>query len=90
MQVHDDPTQVQQELERHRRDAEYFQAHRQELLERYPDHWVAVYNLEVVGAAKDHKRLIRQLQRKGTPASMAFVDYLTEKEDLFIVTATNR
>jgi hypothetical protein len=80
--------QVQEELERHRRDAEYFQEHRQELLDRYPDRWVAVYNQQVVGAAKYHKSLLRQLERKGVPRGRAFLDYLTDKEEFLIVTAT--
>jgi len=77
---------IQEELERHRRDAEYFQAHRQELLERYPERWVAVYNQEVVAAAKDQKRLLRQLERRGVPSGRVFRDNLTDK--LLIVPAT--
>jgi hypothetical protein len=79
--------QVQQELERHRQDAEYFQAHRAELLARYPERWVAIYDQQVVGAAKDHKRLVRQLARKGIPANHAFLEYLTDKEELLILSA---
>jgi hypothetical protein len=79
--------QVQQELERHRRDAEYFQQHRQELLARYPEHWVAIYDQQVVGAAKDHKRLVRQLERKGISPGRVFRHYVTDKEELLILAA---
>ena len=79
--------QVPQELERHRQDALYFQQHRQELLERYPERWVAIYNQQVVGAAKDHKRLVRQLERKGIPAGRVFREYVTDKEELLILAA---
>ncbi|HEY7062673.1 MAG TPA: DUF5678 domain-containing protein [Chloroflexota bacterium] len=89
MHVQDDPIQIQQELERHRRDAEYFQQHRQELLERYPDRWVAVYNQQVVGAAKHHKRLLRQLERKGIPAGFVLCDYLTDNADELILAAAS-
>lgn len=82
--------QVQEELEQHRQDAEYFQQHRQELLDRYPERWVAIYNQEVVGAAKDQRRLLRQLERKGIPAGRVFREYLTDKEELLILPKTGR
>ena len=77
--------QVRQELERFHADAEYFERHRQELLERYPERWVAVYNQEVVGSAKDIKRLVRQLERKGIQPGRTYREYLTEKEELLIL-----
>jgi hypothetical protein len=74
-------------MERHRADADYFDAHRAELLQRYPEHWVAVYNQEVVGAAKDVKRLVRQLERKGIRPGHTYREHLTEKEELLILPA---
>lgn len=79
--------QVQQELERYRADAEYFEQHRRELLRQYPDRWVAVYNQAVVGAAKDIKRLVRQLERKGIQPGRSYREYLTEKDELLILFA---
>ena len=77
--------QVQQELERFTLDAKYFDDHRQDLQERYPERWVAIYRQEVVGDAKDLKRLVAQLERRGIPRGAAFVDYATEQEDLLIL-----
>ncbi len=79
--------QVEQELARFQSDAEYFDAHRSELLTQYPDRWVAVYNHEVVGAAKDTKRLVKQLHRKGIPPAHVYTEYLTENEELLILAA---
>ena len=76
---------VQKELERYRDDALFFDRHRQELLRQHPDRWVAIYNQQVVGAATDIKRLIRQLDRKGIPPAQVYREYLTEKEDLLIL-----
>ena len=78
-------SQIQEEIERHRADAVYFEAHRAELLDHYPEQWVAVYNQEVAGAAKDIKRLVRQLERKGIRPGRTYRAYLTEKEELFIL-----
>ncbi len=77
--------QVQRELERFTSDAQYFDQHRQELMRQYPDRWVAIYDQEVVGAARDLKRLIAQLERKGIPRGRAFVDHASEREDLLIL-----
>lgn len=78
---------VQQELEQYRSDAQYLEEHRAELLEQYPERWVAIYNQQVVGAAKDAKRLKRQLERKGIKPSRVFREYLTKKEELLILTS---
>lgn len=77
--------QIQEDLDRFGRDAEYFDQHRQELLQQYPEHWVAVYHQEVVGAAADPKRLVKQLERKGIPPGRVFRGYVTDKEDLLIL-----
>lgn len=76
---------VQEELKRFKRDTSYYEAHHKELLEKYPEQWVAIYNQQVVGAAKDLKRLVAQLQREGIPQGRAFVEFVTAKEDLLIL-----
>ena len=45
--------EVEQDTEQFREDALYLDEHREELLGRYPEKWVAVYNRQVVAAAKD-------------------------------------
>lgn len=77
--------QVQQELERYRRDAFYLEQHREELLRQYPEQWIAIYHQQVVGAANDLRRLIRQLERKGIPPGEVFEEFLTNKDELLIL-----
>ncbi len=77
--------QVQEELERFNEDMAYFDAHRQELLARYPERWVAVYDGRVVGTAKHLPRLMAQLERQGIPKGRAFVEYVTGHDDLLIL-----
>jgi large subunit ribosomal protein L16 len=50
-----------------------------------PERWVAIYNREVVGAAKDIGRLVKQLKRKGIPPGDAYWQYLTKEEMLLIL-----
>lgn len=78
---------IQDELERFTEDAKYFDRHRQELLEQYPEHWVAVYNQQVVGAATDIKRLISKVQEQGIRPGEVYREYLTTDETLLILVA---
>lgn len=76
--------QVEKELDRFQDDMAYFDGHRAEFLRKYPEQWVAIYHHEVVGAAKALPKLVAQLERKGLRGK-AFVDYVTEREDLLIL-----
>lgn len=68
---------VQKELERFQADAIYLDKHRTELTERYPEQWVAVYNLQVVGAAEDLDQLIEDLKCKGIPPGDVYQEFLS-------------
>jgi hypothetical protein len=78
-------TPVQEDLERFTRDMLYLDAHRDELLRQFPEHWVAIYREEVVGAAKDAEELVRQLEQKHLPPGRVFRQLLTERDDLLIL-----
>ncbi len=78
--------QIQHRLERYRRDALYFEAHREELLEHYPDHWVAIYNQAVVAAAKQLPQLLRKLDKLGVPRGEAFVEHVSGEDDVLVLT----
>jgi hypothetical protein len=77
--------QAQQELDQFSADMAYFDAHRDELLARFPERWVAVYRNRVVGTAKQLPQLMAQLDRKRMPRGSVFVDYVTAKDDLLIL-----
>lgn len=76
--------QVEEELDRFQADMAYFDGHREEMLKKYLEQWVAIYNHAVVGAAKALPSLVAQLEQKGLRGK-AFVDYVTEREDLLIL-----
>ena len=77
--------EVQAELARFHRDTQYYEGHYAELLERYPEQWVAIYHERVVGAAPDFDELLDDLQTKEIPVGHVFVEHLTLKEDLLIL-----
>ena len=77
--------QVQVELERFKGDSSYYEAHHQELLEKYPEQWVAIYNEQVVGASPDYEQLLGDLEERGIPIERALFKQLTRKEELWIL-----
>jgi hypothetical protein len=57
----------------------YFEAHREELLEQYPGHWVVIYQRQLVGAASNLGQLtalLDHLQDTGISISEVLVEYL--------------
>ena len=57
----------------------YFEAHREELLEQYPGHWVVIYQRQLVGAASNLEQLgalLNHLQDMGISMSAVLVEYL--------------
>ena len=79
--------QVKTATDQYREDAQYFEQHRQELLNEYPDHWLAVYAGRVAATASTLPRLVRCLEKQGLPRGQVFVEYLSRDPDLLIVTA---
>jgi hypothetical protein len=49
----------------HYQDVLFLEARLDELLERYPDKWIAILNKEVVASAEDRRGLNSQLRAKG-------------------------
>ena len=78
---------VVEDLERFAQDRHYLEHHVEELRAQYPDHWIAVYRQQVVGAAKSHQRLIAELERQGIPPGRVYRQYLSTKDELLIVVA---
>jgi hypothetical protein len=75
----------QAELQRFHRDVEYYEDHWEQLLEQYPEQWVAILNEQVVGADPDADRLLTMLRERGIPTEEAFVGYLTNKDEELIL-----
>jgi hypothetical protein len=77
--------QVQVELQRFKKDTAYYEAHQDELLEKYPEQWVAIYNQKVVGASSDYEELLDYLQAKGYSVGHVLVQHLTRHDELLIL-----
>lgn len=78
---------TQAELDRFGQDVAWFEAHQEEMLAKYPEHWVAVFNQKVVGADPDFDRLLDSLDKRRIPSERAFIERVTAKEELLILPA---
>jgi uncharacterized protein DUF5678 len=77
--------ELQAELQRFKRDTQYYEAHREELLTQYPEQWIAVFNQQVVGAAPDFEQLLAVLEQSGIPVERTLIEHVTRKEELLIL-----
>ncbi len=73
------------ELRRFQQDTDYLRTHWDDLLERYPEQWIAIYNREVVGAATDFDSLLAELKKTGVPIGRARIEHMTRDGDVLIL-----
>ena len=73
------------ELESFKRHTQYYETHREGLLNQYPEQWVSIFDEEVVGASPDFEQLLTDLEGKGVPIDRALFKYVTRKEELWIL-----
>jgi hypothetical protein len=63
----------------------HFEQHRQELLQRYPERWTAVYKREVVATDRRLPQLLQQLAKRGLPRGQVFIAHVSAQEDVRIL-----
>ncbi len=79
------PDGISQRLQRFQRDIDYYETHREELLNRYPEQWVAIFNEQVVDTAPTVEQVLRGLRAKGVPPGQGLVEHLTRHDELLIL-----
>ena len=68
------------DLKRFHEDGQFFDTHYNELLEKHPEHWIAVFHKEVVGTDTDFDSLLNDLTSLGFPLSRMVIDRVTAKK----------
>lgn len=77
--------EIAEHLEHFNGDTEWYRAHRDDLLARYPDQWIAIYGGEVVGAAEDAEELFTRLKEQGVPIAHTFFAHPSGEEEDWIL-----
>ncbi len=69
------------------REDRFLDAHGDELPDKYPESWVAVYEERVVGVAPYAQQLLDNLRPDGIRLCWAVVDHLTRQEEIWILSS---
>lgn len=73
------------ELKRYIKDRQFLESLREELLNKYPEQWVAVYTRELVASAKSLPMLVKLLEEKRITPSKAAIDFMTSRKMAMIL-----
>jgi len=59
---------------------DYLDSRREELLEKYPDQFVAVTENDVVAVARTMKKLLSELKKMGLETNHVSIEFITAKD----------
>ena len=79
------PENQQKSLARFQQDVDYYESCHEELLQQYPEQWVAILNRTVVGNDTNLDRLLSRLDAEGIPIEKALIEHVTAEEDVLIL-----
>jgi len=72
-------------LRRFEEDVRYLQSFRHELLRKYLDRWVAVYERNLVAHGKSASELRKQLSAKGIPVNETVIDFVSSERKAMLL-----
>lgn len=67
------------------RNSKFIQAHYQELLQQYPDSWIAVYQEEVVASSKSNKALVKKMDALGCLRKGSVTRYMDTDPPMWMI-----
>lgn len=73
------------EMKQFREDRFFLETHKDELREKYPNQWVAIFNKKLIGRSGDLNSLINVLKKKGIPTGKVVIEFLSTTEDIMIL-----
>jgi len=71
--------------DRMQRDLEFLSTSRDQLVAKYDEQWVAIFNEAVVAHAHEVEQLVAQLRDQGISPDQLIVDYLTKEQRTLIL-----
>ena len=75
----------EESLARFQQDVDYYESCYEELLQQYPEQWIAIYKQRVVGNDTDLDRLLKRLNQAGVPIEKALIEHVTAQDEVFIL-----
>ena len=68
-------------------EAEYYEAHYEELVEQHPEQWVAILDQKVIGISSDPRELLQSLKDQGMSLKRVLVKHVTREQEPWILPA---
>ena len=72
-------------LQQFHEDVIWFETHRKELVAQYPNHWIGVYQKEVVGADEDLEALMKRVKASGVSIRSTYFDFAATKPKIWVI-----
>ena len=79
------PKELARQIESFQKTAERFSEEKPNLIEKYPERWVAVYEGEVIADAETMGELLDKVDKIGKPRSEILMRFLTRKPRTMIL-----
>ena len=76
---------IEMRLRRFNEDVHYLQSIRLDLLHKYLDQWVAIYQRNLVAHGKSTSELRRQLVKKGIPFNEIVIDFMASERKALLL-----
>ncbi len=66
-------------------DVEYYETHYEELLEKYPNQWIAILDERLAGVANSSTELIAKMREAGIPTNRMFMCHMETEPTVWIL-----
>ena len=66
-------------------DVEYYETHYEELLEKYPNQWIAISDARLAGVADSSTELIAKMRDAGVPTNRMFMYHMETEPTIWIL-----
>lgn len=73
------------DINQFKRDTLFVEKHRDELVSKHPNKWIAVYKRQVQGVDSDLTNLLKILDQKSLPRGQTVVEFLSTEKKLLII-----
>ena len=74
--------EFQKKFEQYKESVASIEANRDELLKKYDNEWIAVYNRKVVAHAKKLQELIQKVEPTGLPTNEVLIEFISSRKVL--------
>jgi hypothetical protein len=80
-----DPQKLAEGLEHFHADVQFALDHTEEWRHMYPDHWIAVYDCELIAVEPTEDLLRTAAKKKSVPLAHAYVDFLLKEKPVLML-----